>query len=61
MGKNDTVQFSVKFKRSEETIALALGTPRPVDGLTVGDMQDVPRLEAALEKLTGLRVHIEQV
>jgi len=32
----------------------------PADSLTVGEVQDIPKLEAAIEKLIGFRVHISQ-
>lgn len=57
------MQFKVTFKRGTKTVAEVLGTENnAAERLTLGDVVDgVRESEALLEKLTGLRVHIEQV
>lgn len=56
------LRFHVRFLSGQTVVAEIPGI-RPIDSatLTVGDMQDVVATEQLLEKLTGLRVHIEQV
>lgn len=59
------LQFKITFKRSLKTVAEIQGTPLPpsvANNLTVGELvEQVHETEEFLEKLTGLRVHIEQV
>jgi len=57
------MQFKVTFKRGPKTVAEVFGVePIDTDRLTVTEMvEGVHDAEAFLEKLTGLRVHIEQV
>jgi hypothetical protein len=68
------VKFLVRFKRGQETVAEVRGVldipednlreltqngrPHPLGSSLVSR---VPDLEADLERLTGLRVHVEQV
>lgn len=55
-------KFKIEFLRGAEVIASVTGI-KVVDGehLTVAEMQQVIPTEQFLEKLLGLRVHIEQV
>lgn len=57
------LKFKITFKRGTKTIAEVTGLDEvPVDRLTVGDMVErVTDTEQFLDKLTGLRCHIEQV
>lgn len=57
------LRFKVTFKRGQRTVAEVLGQDEvDVTRLTVGEVvQQVTETEQFLEKLTGLRVHIEQV
>ena len=55
--------FNVTFKRGSKVVVIIEGQ-RPLGGedLTIGEVVDkVLETEQFLEKLTGLRVHIEQV
>jgi len=56
------VKFDIVFKRGLGTYARAEGFKdvRKED-LTVAEWEKVLEMEALLEKLTGFRVHIEQV
>lgn len=57
------LQFNVTFKRGTKTVAVVEGQ-RVIDAanLTIAEVvENVTEAEAFLEKLTGLRVHIEQV
>lgn len=55
------MRFSLTVKYGTETVAFVYGI-RDVraDEITVEELQEIPHLEAALAKLTGLRFHIEQ-
>lgn len=58
------LQFKVTFKLGTKTIAEIHGREDVVDAgtLTVADVtENVIRTEQFLERLTGLRVHIEQI
>lgn len=58
------LQFKVTFKSGTKTIAEVAGREDIIDArnLTVEDVvEKVVETEQFLEKLTGLRVHIEQV
>ena len=57
------LQFKVTVKASTKTVAEVVGREGiPVDKLTVKDMvSGVEEAEQLLERLTGLRWHIEQV
>ena len=55
-----TVRYKLTFKLGSEIVATVEGRERPMDALNVGDItQRVIDTEAYLERLTGLRVHIE--
>ena len=54
--------FMITFKRSTRIVAEVEGYAKNLDALTVEDITSkVPETEQFLEKLTGLRVHIESV
>ena len=58
------LQFKMTFKQGTKTVAEVLGRPDVVDAgnLTIEEVvEKVVSTEHFLEKLTGLRVHIEQV
>lgn len=57
------VQFKVTFKAGTKTVAEVLGREQTEAGtLTIEDVvTGVLNTEKFLERLTGLRVHIEQV
>ena len=58
------LQFKLTFKHGTKTVAEVLGLQDRIDagGLTVEDVvENVVKTEQFLERLTGLRVHIEQV
>ena len=55
------LKFKITFKRGPETVAEVVGYEKSSDHLTLGEMEKVIPTEQFLEKLTGLRVHIEQV
>lgn len=57
------LKFRITFKRSTKVVAIVEGE-HAIDAksLTVGEVvEGVHQTEAFLEKITGLRVHIEQV
>jgi len=56
------LRYVIRFKSGPTTVAEVPGI-RTVDGdrVTVQDLQQIIPTEQLLEKLTGLRVHIEQV
>ena len=55
-----TLKFKLTFKLGPEIIATVEGRERPMDALNVGDItQRIIETEQYLERLTGLRVHIE--
>jgi hypothetical protein len=57
------MQFNVTFKRGQEVVAVIEGQKK-LNGtdLTIQEAVDyILRTEQFLEKITGLRVHIEQV
>lgn len=54
------IRFTLTFKRGPKTVAVVEGHPRELEGLHIGDVTDrVMETEAYLERLTGLRVHVE--
>lgn len=54
--------FKVTFKKGLKTIAEVQGDAKDAANLTVGEVTErVVETEQFLEKLTGHRVHIEQV
>ena len=56
------VQFSITFKQGTRTVATVHGREGGVDAanLSVGDVvENVLKTEQFLERLTGLRVHID--
>ena len=57
------MQFTVTFKQGTKTVAEVMGRENPNAGeLTINEVvEEVAKAEQFLEKLTGLRVHIEQV
>lgn len=56
----EEMQFDVVFKRGAETVATVHGHPMPFGGFRVGDVTDrIIETEQYLERLTGLRVHIQ--
>lgn len=56
------VQFEIVFKDRTKTVATIKGREDVARDLTVGDVVErVQETEAFLEKLTGLRVHINQI
>ena len=56
------LRFQIVFKRGQTVVATVAGI-KETDGehLTVGELEQVIPTEQLLEKLLGLRVHIEQV
>lgn len=55
-----TLKFKVTFKRGPDVIAVVYGVERPYDAFKIGDVTEkVIEAEQYLERLTGLRVHIE--
>lgn len=55
-----TLKFKLTFKRGTKTIAIIEGFERSIDGLVVGDVSTkIIETEQYLERLLGLRVHIE--
>ena len=56
------LRFNITFKRGANTVAVIEGQRAiQLEDLTVADVtEEVLRAEQFLEKLTGLRVHIEQ-
>ena len=58
------LQFKITFKQGNKTVGEVLGKDNVVDAgtLTMDDVVDgVTKAELFLEKLTGHKVHIEQV
>jgi hypothetical protein len=54
------LKFKLTFKRGPDTMAEIIGVPRTLDALTAGDVGErIIETEQYLERLTGLRVHIE--
>ena len=54
------VRFKITFKFGPEVIAVVEGLERPAEALNVGDVTErIIETEQYLERLTGLRVHIE--
>ena len=56
------LRFNITFKRGPNTVAVVEGQRAiQLEDITVGEVtEDVLRTEKFLERLTGLRVHIEQ-
>lgn len=55
----DKVKFEIVFKKGVKTLALVEGDAKDIDHLTVRDITErVIEAEQFLERLTGLRVHI---
>lgn len=63
MTTNIKLQFRVTFKSGTRTVAVVDGLKDIANGdtITVGDMENIIQTERFLERLTGLRVHIDQV
>ena len=60
--KNMELKYSLTFKRGEETVATIVGYPVSPGSVTVEDATSkIIEAEHYLEKMTGLRVHINQV
>ncbi len=59
----EKLRFRVVIKNGERQIANICGTDGPLTTgtMTVEDAQRIPETEQFLERLTGLRFHIEQV
>lgn len=56
------LKFKITFKRGLKIVAEVTGDAKDASDLTVGEVVErVIETEAFLEKLTGCRVHIEQV
>lgn len=58
------LQFKLTFKSGTKTVAVVLGHENKIEAatITVEDViEKVLETEAFVEKLTGLRLHIEQV
>jgi len=56
------LKFKVTFKRGQKVVATVEGERTlQSDELTVGDVEKIQQTEQFLEKLTGCRVHIDQV
>lgn len=54
------VRFDLVFRTLDKEVARVHGIPRPVGSLTVGDIvEGAPQLEQLVEKLTGIRCHVE--
>ncbi|MCR4300854.1 MAG: hypothetical protein NUV51_04525 [Sulfuricaulis sp.] len=54
------LKFKITFKLGHEVIAVVEGQERQMDAFQVGDVVErVTETEQYLERLTGLRVHIE--
>ena len=55
-----TVRFKLTFKFGPTVIAIVQGHERQMGAMNVGDVTDrIVETEQYLERLTGLRVHIE--
>lgn len=57
------MKFNVTFKSGPSTIATVIGIHEVErENLTLGELEQVATvIEPLLEKLTGLRVHVDQV
>lgn len=56
------LQFQVTFKRGQKTVAVIDGDGKDAADLTVAEVTEkIYECEALLERLTGCRVHIEQI
>ncbi len=57
------IRFQIVVKEGVNTTATIQGRERVLtaETMTVGDAQRIPEVEAFLERLTGLRFHIEQM
>jgi hypothetical protein len=53
------IQFSIRILASSDTLADITGLPRPESFITMGDLRQIVELEQQLERLTGLRFHIQ--
>ena len=54
------LKFKITFKRGTETVAEVVGDAREYSNFMVGDVTEgILDIEQRLERLTGLRVHIE--
>ena len=57
-----TLAFKITFKKGTKVVAEVMGDGKDAGDLTIAEVTEkVTETEAFLEKLTGLRVHIEQV
>lgn len=52
-------QFTITFKQGTETVAVVYGNGVDTDRFSIKDISKVPAIEQLLERLTGLRVHIQ--
>lgn len=58
------LQFKLTFKSGTKTVSEVIGLENRIDAgnLTIEDVvENVVKTEQFLERLTGLRVHIEQI
>lgn len=60
---NKSVTFQIVMKQGPRIIFTLGGVHGAIDTdrLTAEDVQEIPKVEAFLEKLTGVRFHIEQL
>jgi len=56
------LKFKLTFKQGVQDVAVIIGV-RDVKGseITLAELDRIPEVEAFIEKLTGLRLHIDQV
>lgn len=52
------IEFEIIIKRSTKELARIKGFPRDTQDLSCQDIEDVIKTEQYLERLLGLRVHI---
>lgn len=61
-GEDSVMKFNVVFKRGATTVNTVIGVvDLSNDQITVGDLKAALAAEQVIERLTGVRVHIEQV
>jgi hypothetical protein len=58
---SSTLKFGVVIKKGVTTLASVEGVPRNSELITFEDVNKVIEVEQWLEKLTGLRFHIQQI
>lgn len=54
------MKFSITFKKGIKTVAHIVGVEISKDLLSMSDLEKVIEVEQYLERLTGLRVHINE-